>query len=160
MYSYERYNFRIITMVFLLLATTFFYYGEWIGGAISVVLAILVTFSYQGVKIDPEKKRFLKYDRFLKLRIGRWEKLPPPSYVTLVRINLSSQRTTPSPIVLPEVKKSSKSFKVNLVVEGERRFIPICRGSKEKMMEEALTLGRVLEIRVLDYTTHEKKWIL
>jgi len=160
MYSYERYNFRIITMALLLLAITFFYYGEWIGGSISAVLAILVTFSYQGVKIDPEKKRFLKYDRFLKLRIGRWEKLPPPSYVTLVRINLSSQRTTPSPIVLPEVKKSSKSFKVNLVVEGERRYIPVCHGSKEKMKEEALRLGRLLDTRVLDYTTHEKKWIL
>jgi hypothetical protein len=45
-------------------------------------------------------------------------------------------------------------------VEGNQRYIPICRGPLGKMKEEALRLGRVLNIRVLDYTTHEKKWIL
>ncbi len=160
MYSYERYNFRITTLLLALLAFIFLVYNEYIGAIISLALGILVTFSYQGVKVDPESKRFLKYDRFLKLRIGRWEKLPVPSYVTLVRINLSSRRTAPSPIVMPEVKKSSKSYKVNLVVEGDLRYIAICRGPFDKMKEEALKLGQALEIRVLDYTTHEKKWIL
>ncbi len=86
--------------------------------------------------------------------------MPTPSYVTIVRINLSSRRTIPSPMVLPEDKKGAKSYKVNLVVEGKERYINICRGSLQKMTKEAIRLGKFLNLRVLDYTTHDKKWIL
>jgi hypothetical protein len=159
MYTYEKYNFRIITLILGLMAFIFLVYNEYIGAIVSLALGILLVYSYQGVKIDGENKRFMKYDRFVKFRIGRWETLPKPSYVTLVRINLSSRRTLPAPMVLPEDKKGAKAFKVNLVVEDDMRYISICRGSLEKMKEEALKLGRELEIRVLDYTTHDKHWI-
>lgn len=160
MYIYEKYNFRIIILLFVMIASIFLGYREFIGAIISLAFAVFFTGSYQGVKIDPENNRYMKYDRFFRLRIGRWEYLPKPEYVTLVRINLSSQRSVLSPIVMPEVKKSSKSFKVNLVVKDDMRYISICRGHIESMMEEALKLGRILGIRVLDYSTHDKKWIL
>ena len=137
MYTYEHYNFRVLTLLLGLMAFMFLMYAEYFGASISLVLGIVFSFSYTGVSIDTKKQRYIKYDRFTKLRIGRWEALPKPSYVTLVRIKLS-----------------------NLVVEGDRRFIAICRGEKEKMTQEALKLGKKLDIRVLDYTTHEKKWIL
>ena len=159
MYTYEKYNFRMITLLLVLLAFIFLVYSEFIGAILSVAIGILFTSSYQGVRIDAENRRYMKYDRFFNLRIGRWEPLPEPEYVTLVRINLSSRRTVPSPIVMPETKLS-KSFKVNLVVKDDRRYISICRGNITSMKEEALKLGRELDIRVLDYTTHEKKWIL
>ena len=135
-------------------------YREYIGAAVSLGFGILSAFSYQGILIDAEKQRFMKYDRLLRFRIGRWEPYSTPSYVTLVRINLSSQRTLPSPLALPDRSKSAKSFKVNLVVEGTERYIGICRGNFESMKSEALRLGRHLGIRVLDYSTHEKEWIL
>jgi hypothetical protein len=62
--------------------------------------------------------------------------------------------------VVPQDKKGARAFKVNLVVEGRIRFVSICRGSMEKMTKEAIRLGEHLQLRVLDYTTHEKKWIL
>jgi hypothetical protein len=160
MYTYEKYNFRIITLLLGLLGFTFLMYNEYIGAIISVALAVLLAYSYTGVKIDAPNGRYMKYDRFVKFRIGRWEELPKPSYVTLVRINLSSLRTLPAPMVMPENKKGAKAFKVNLVVEGDLRYIPICRGPLNRMTEEALKLGKELNIRVLDYTTHDKKWIL
>jgi hypothetical protein len=70
------------------------------------------------------------------------------------------QRSAASPIVIPQDKQGARAFKVNLVVEGDERFISICRGSQEAMVKEALSLGEYLSIRVLDYTTSEKKWIL
>jgi hypothetical protein len=159
MYSYEKYNFRIVTLLLVLMTIIFLAHEEYIGGIISAVLGILLTFSFQGVRIDGPGRRFLRYDRFLKLRIGRWEKLPPPSYVTIVRINLSSQRRQAGPMVMPEGKKGAKAFKVNLVVDGDIRYVPICRGPLDRMTEEALKLGEALDLRVLDYTTHEKHWI-
>ena len=160
MYNYERYNFRVITLLLGLMAFIFLVYEEYTGGIISLALAILVTFSYEGIIIDAGQNRFKKYDRFLRFRIGRWESLPRPSYVTLVRINLNNLRNMASPIVTPQPGKSTRAYKVNLVVEGDLRYIAICRGSLAKMTEEALKLGKVLGIRVLDYTTHDKKWIL
>ena len=160
MYTYEKYNFRIITLLLMMMAIVFFAYQEYIGAIISLLLDVMLVYSFQGITVDSANKRFIKYDRFVKFRIGRWEKLPKPSYVTLVRINLSSQRNQPTPIIMPEAGKGAKAFKVNLVVEGDIRFITICRGPLEKMKEEALKLGRELEIRVLDYTTHDKHWIL
>lgn len=160
MYTYERYNFRIITLLLGIMVIVFLAYQEYLGAIISLALGVLLTFSYTGICIDTVKQRFIKYDRFVKFRIGRWEKLPKPSYVTVVRIKLSSERSQFNPMIMPEAGKAARVFKVNLVVEDDIRYITICRGPLEKMKEEALRLGRELEVRVLDYTTHEKHWIL
>lgn len=160
MYNYERYNFRVITLMLGLMAFMFFMYKGYTGTIISLAFAILSCFSYEGISIDPVKQRYKKYDRFFQFRIGRWQVLPTPSYVTLVRINLNNQKNMASPIVAPQPGKSTRAYKVNLVVEGDVRFIAICRGSLENMTEEALKLGKTLGIRVLDYTTHDKKWML
>ena len=151
---------KVVTLLFAFVTLAFLVNGEYIGGSITLVLAVLSAFSYQGTIIDPIEKRYIRYDRFLNFRIGGWKTLPPPSYVTIVRINLSSRRTAASPMIGPQDLKSARSFKVNLVVEGKMRFVPICRGSLDKTTEEALRLGRDLQLRVLDFTTHEKKWIL
>lgn len=160
MYTYEKYYFRLFSPLLGLMAFIFFLYGEVIGGTVSLVLGILVSFSYQGIRIDPVKKRYMKYDRFFRLYIGRWEPLSPPGYVTLVRINLTSFRNMPSPLALPDDRKSARSYKINLVVDGKERYISVCRGKLVPMREEALRLGKLLGIRVLDYSTSEKKWIL
>jgi len=160
MYRYEKYHFRMFTPLMILMTVIFLIYAEYIGASIAFVLGGLLVFSWQGIIIDAVQKKYMKYDRFLGWKIGRWESLSTPSYVTIVRINLSSRRAAPSPIVLPQDKKGARAYKVNLVVEGDERFISICRGSLELMTEEALRIGRYLGIRVLDYTTKEKKWIL
>ncbi|MCK5135392.1 MAG: hypothetical protein KAR19_06345 [Bacteroidales bacterium] len=159
MYIYERYNFRMFPLLMALMTFIFLVHSEFIGASVSLVLGILLSFTYQGIKIDTEKQQYLKFDRFLRIKIGQWQPLSTPSYVTIVRINLSSKRSMPSPLVLPENTKRARSYKVNLVVEGDERYISICRGSLEKMIEEALRLGKHLDIQVLDYTTSEKKWI-
>lgn len=160
LYKYEKYSFKVISPLMVLLTVAFLVNGAYIGGSICFVLGAISAFSFQGIIIDTAGKRFMKYDRFLKFNIGGWKALPTPSYVTVVRINLSSRRTAPSYIVGPQDKKEARAFKVNLVVEGRMRFVGICRGSLEKMTEEALRLGEHMQLRVLDYTTHEKKWIL
>ena len=159
-YKYEKYSFKIVTPLMALISFALLVNGVYIGGSICFVVGVLMVFSYQGVIIDMAGERYMKYDRFLSFKIGGWKALPTPSYVTVVRINLSSSRTGPTPIVVPQDKKGARAFKVNLVVEGQKRFVTICRGSLENMTKEALRLGEHMQLRVLDYTTHEKKWIL
>jgi len=159
-YSYEKYSFKVITPMMALLTIAFLVNGAYIGGSITFVLGALFAFSYQGVIIDPLEKKYIRYDRFLNFKIGGWKPLPKPSYVSIVRIKLSSRRSAPTHIVGPQDSKEARIFKVNLVVEGRQRYVNVCRGSREKMTKEALRLGEYLQIRVLDFSTHEKKWIL
>ena len=93
MYTYERYNFRIFTLLLALMTFIFLVYSEFIGASVSLLVGILISFSYRGTLIDEKKLRYMKYDRFLWVKIGRWESMSVPSYVTVVRINLSSRRT-------------------------------------------------------------------
>ena len=158
-YRYEKYYFRMFTPLLLLMSLIFLIYTQYLGAIIALALGILLVFSYQGILIDAAKGKYLKYDRFLHLKVGRWESFSTPSYVTVVRINLSSRRTAPSALVVPEDTRGARAYKVNLVVEGDERYISICRGSSEQMLQEAIRLGKYLGVRVLDYTTHEKKWI-
>jgi len=160
LYRYEKYYFRMFTPLMGLMALIFLIYAEYLGACITFALGTLLVFSYQGILIDPVQNRYMKYDRFLSLKVGRWEPLSTPSYVTVVRINLSSRRDAPTPFVVPQDKQGARAYKVNLVVQGDERFISICRGAREQMVEEALRLGKYLGIRVLDFTTSEKKWIL
>ena len=160
MYNYEKYYFRLFSPLMALAMIIFLIYTEYIGASISLLLGVLLSFSYQGIKIDLENNRYMRYDRFTWIVIGSWRPLSPPSYVTIVRINLSSRRTIPSPLILPEDKQGAKSYKVNLVVDGAERYVNVCRGSLDKMIKEALRLGNHLGVRVLDFTTPDKKWIL
>ncbi|MBE9519321.1 MAG: hypothetical protein IMY68_12150, partial [Bacteroidetes bacterium] len=92
-FKYEKYSFKVISPLMVLLTIAFMVYGEYIGGSICFVLGVISVFSFQGIIIDAVGKRFMKYDRFLKFSIGGWKPLPIPSYVTVVRINISSRRT-------------------------------------------------------------------
>ena len=159
-YRYEKYSFRMITPLLALIAFVFLGNGAYVVASVIFILGGLMAVSFQGVIIDLTKQQYRRYDRFLNVKFGGWKPLGIPSYVTVVRINLSSNRTGPSPMVGPEDRKSARAFKVNLVVEGDERYISICRGTLDKMTEEALRLGTFLQVRVLDYSTHEKKWIL
>ncbi len=119
----------------------------------------LFAISFKGFKIDTKNKRIRHYDRFLWFYFGKWIDYPTPQYITVVSIKLSARRNSSIAIITPQSGKSAQSYKMNLVVEGKTRFIPLTRGNRTKLIEEALIIGRLLEIRVLDYTSHEKHWL-
>jgi len=160
MYVYEKYNFRVISLLTALLCIPLIIRGEYLLALIPGLIAIFTSISKTGIHIDKDKKRYRKYDSFSGIYFGRWKTLPQPEYVTLVRVILSNQRKQPTPVIVPEHTGGVRSYRVNLVVDDEDRYIPVCRGSREDMTREALKLGRILDIRVLDYSTSEKKWIL
>ena len=77
----------------------------------------------------------------------------------MVRIKLSSARVAPLPFLVLPQGKSASSCKMNLVVDGPERYYSLTYGQRHVMMEEALKIARLLGVKVLDYTTHEKQWI-
>lgn len=158
MYTYEKFNFRIFPAFLLIIGTALTISGLFVQGGILGTFGALFFISYKGFKIDPHKNLIRKYDRFYWLYFGKWQKIPPPMYVTVVRIKLSSGRNSPLPLPSAGNSKPSKSYKMNLVVDGKERYIPLTYGNREKMLEEGLKIARTLKIKLLDHTTIEKIW--
>ena len=159
MYTYEKFNLRLMAWFLLLLGIIFTISGMYREAALFGTPGGLLAISFKGFKIDAANGRIKHYDRFLWFYFGRWQEYPPPKYVTIVSIKLSGKRNTPIPFVVPAGGKASQSYKMNLVVEGKQRFIPLTRGNREKLLEEAMSIGKLLDIRVLDHTSCEKRWL-
>ncbi|MFC2129349.1 hypothetical protein ACFLQX_01070 [Bacteroidota bacterium] len=143
----------------LLLGIVFTFQEMYIEAAVFGTPGGLFAISFKGFKIDSINRRIKHYDRFLWFYFGRWHDYPQPLYVTVVSVKLGSKRNAPIAFVLPESGKAAQSYKMNLVVEGKQRYIPLTRGNRSKLIEEALKIGQLLNIRVLDYTSPDKKWL-
>lgn len=158
-YTYEKFNLRLLPWFFLLLGIIFVFSKMYTEAAIFGGFGLLFCISYTGFSIDADKGLIRQYDRFLWIYIGNWRPFPPPMYVTVVRIRLSDRRLNPLPLALPEASKTSRSYKMNLVVDGEERYISLTHGNRQEMLNEGLKISRLLNIPLLDHTTSEKRWI-
>jgi len=159
MYTYEKFNIRLLSWFLLLLGIIFLFIGMYTEAAIFGLPGALTVVSYTGFNIDPEKMRFRKYDRFLWVCIGQWQPIHDPLYVTVVRIMLSGKRNLPLPLITPAPGRSSRSYKINLVVNSRERFISLTYGKRLAMLKEGMTIARLLHIKLLDHTTSEKHWL-
>lgn len=159
MYTYEKFNVRLLSWFLLLLGIIFIFSGMYTEAAIFGLPGGLTVASWTGFNIDPDKMRIRKYDRFLWVCIGQWQPIHDPMYVTVVRVMLSGKRNLPMPLITPETGRSSRSYKINLVVNSHERYIPLTYGNRRAMLIEGLKIARVLHIKLLDHTTSEKHWL-
>lgn len=159
MYTYEKFNIRLMPWFLLILAVGFTFSEMYLEAVIFGTPGSLFAISFKGFNIDAENGKIRHYDRFLWFYFGKWKAYPKPLYVTVVSIKLGAKRNAPIAFVLPESGKASQSYKMNLVIDDKRRYIALTRGNRSKLIEEALKIGHLLNIRVLDYTSHEKQWL-
>ncbi len=159
MYTYEKFNIQLLPWFALILAIVFLFSKMYMEAGVSGAIALLFCISYTGFNIDPLRGRIRQYDRFLWFYIGNWRPIPTPLYVSVVRIRLSSKRVSPLPLPAPETGKSSRTYKLNIVVEGPERYISLTHGKRLEMLEVGLKIARMLHVRLLDQTTSEKRWL-
>lgn len=159
MYTYEKFNLRLVPPFLVIIGTLFIATKMYIQGGLLGTIGALFSISFKGFSIDPEKMTIRHYDRFLWFSFGAWKPIPAPQYVTVVRIKLSSRRDGAIPLVLPSEGKSSVSYKMNLVVNSKERYLPLARGNRLDMLEEGLKIARLLNVKLLDHTTCEKRWL-
>jgi len=159
MYIRETYKFNFLSPMLLLMGSIFAIYDDWILSGILLLLGVAFLVSFQGIIIDIHELKMQKFNKILWFRFGKWVPLQPIQYLTITRYNLRGSQA--GFLTGSEAGSTvSKSYKVNMVFEGKNLYVTLMHGSKAKMITEALKLGNSLECRVLDYTTHDKKWIL
>jgi hypothetical protein len=160
MYVYEKFTVRLFPWFMLILAVFFTFSHKYIEAGLFGSFGALFSISFNGFAIDPQKMLIRQYDRFLWFYFGKWRPIGNPLYVTVVRIKLSGRRVSPMPLITPGEGKSSRSYKLNLVVEGKERYISLTHGERLKMLEEGLKIARCLNIKLLDHSTIEKRWLV
>ena len=111
--------------------------------AFALWLGALSAFSFQGVLIDSAGKRYLKYDRFLKLKIGRWTS-SSNSLLCDHRANQSEQQAHRSLThgSCRRIKKGPGPLRLTWWWREMNATSAICRGSLETMTEEATPPGQ------------------
>ncbi len=159
MYTFERFNVRLFSWFLLLVGTILSLSGMYLEGALFGTPGALTAISFTGFNIDAEKSRFRKYDRFLWVYIGSWHPIPEPMYVTVVRVKLSGRRLSPLPMATADEGRSTRTYKMNLVVNGKERYIPLTYGKRTELLNEGMKIAALLNIRLLDHTTSEKHWV-
>jgi hypothetical protein len=90
---------------------------------------------------------------------GKWKDLPAVKYISVVRVNESSKGYQVSSRMFVESSKGEKAFNLNLIVDDKIRFITLSRMKKEIGLKTAMEIGNLFDLKVLDLSTPEKKWI-
>jgi len=159
MYIHENYRFNFLSPLFILAGAIFAVYDTLIPAGIAFFFGAIFLVSFQGIRIDVKNMKMQKYNRILWVRFGNWIPLKPVQYLTVNRYNI---RGSQAGFLESSGPGSSvyKGYKVNMVFEGKNTYVSLMKGSREKMTEEAVRLGKMMNCRVLDYSTHEKQWIL
>lgn len=159
MYTYEKFNFRPFPWLLLILGIIFTFSERYIEAGILGTLGAFLAISFKGYSIDPKKRAIRKYDRFLWFYFGTWKPFSNPLYLTIVSIKISGRKSAPALLVAPGNDTSIKSYKINLIVDGKERYVPLMRGKRLLLIKEGKKIAQMLNIRLLDHTTSEKEWI-
>lgn len=144
----------------LIISIPFLLSKMYVEAGICGTFGALFAISFVGFKIDCKLHKIQQYDRFLWFYFGRWRTFSQPLYVTVVRIKVGGRRNSPLPLALPGEGAAARTYKLNLVVDGKERYISLAMGKRDQMLNEGLKLARALNIKLLDHTTSEKRWII
>ncbi len=109
------------------------------------------------IEIEPQKRELRRCVSIYTFSINsKWTRLPEIEYITIAR-NYGTSGSNHRNI---DTTVEFKQFPVKLIVNDERRFINIKNCTvKKDATQLALKLGNTLDLKVLDYTESNKKWI-
>ncbi len=144
---------RIIAIAISILMMIFIQFPS---GIFLLILTGISYFISPGFEINTKKNRYHTALCIFGWYIGIWKKLPPIEYVTVVGI-----RITGIVIIPPFIEKGMnvKEFNINLIVDHPIRYINIISLDKKDALKVALEIGESLDLKVLDFTTPNEKWI-
>ena len=124
-------------------------------GLIALAIGLGLFFSVVGIQIDFNRKLRREFFGLFGIKFGRWHSLPEIEYVT-VFIEHYAQRGS---VVSIDSVRQFRKVKVSLIVTKTEKYDAGYFNDKWKAMEAGKLIARNLNIKLLDYTGKEPKWI-
>lgn len=144
----------VITFNLFLIIFQFYYIA-----LISSLFTFFFLFRTSGFILDKENHRIKKVKGFAGFTTGQWHTLPSVKYVSLLRIKQASN----SSYGTTGIANSERSFgyQINLVVQvnREKRRYKLMTTKLDKAKEEGKRIGEFMDLKVLDSTSHKRRWI-
>ena len=153
-------GFTIYRFLILCIGLLLFFLNEYIGLFIIIISAIS-SLSSAGLEIQPTTNVMRSYRSIGTFTIGRWNTLPKIEYIAVVRMIQGKKTFHASSVSIVQVPTNEHIYHLNFVLNPNKNdIIKLSAGSSEKMIEIALLLGKQMNLKVLDFTTPQHKWLL
>ena len=146
--------FSALTIMFLIQGFETFHY---IVGLFFFVLTIM-SFSYKSGLEITKASQIRNYISIFGHSFGKWTNIPEIEYVSVVRLNQNKWIATGG--FLGQKQSNNKIYNVRLIPKSNNsRAIKLISTSKEKALAYAIEIGNLIDIKVLDYSESNSKWV-
>jgi len=154
-------RFNITLFLIFSFELALFYSVSYVLGGISILLTIGILVIKSGIEIDLDNERMRDYVSIFGFELGPWTSIPKLKYISVVRVKLKRKSFKFSADTFGQSSSNKLMFNVNLITEDKRkRYIKVLSAEKEESIATAIKIAELLELKVLDCTSFEKKWIL
>lgn len=144
---------RVISILFSIISIIFIQIPFGIFILLVTFVSYFITF---GFEINTSKNKYRKALSIFGLFIGIWKKLPQVEYVSIVGIYITG-RVIPGSML--ERGTGVKEYNINLIVDDNIRYINIITLEENEAFKVGIEIGDALDLKVLDYTSSEEKWL-
>ena len=124
-------------------------------GFIALAVGLGLFFMVVGIQIDFDKKLHREFFGLFGIKFGKWRVMHAIDYVT-VFIEHYAQRGSVASI---DNTRQFRKVKISLIVTKTEKYDAGYFNDKWKAMEAGKMIARKLNIKLLDYTGKEPKWI-
>lgn len=153
-------GFTIYRFIILCIGLLVFFFNDYAGFAI-IILASIVSLTSAGWEIEGTTSLIRSYRALGPVTIGKWYSLPKIEYIAVVRMIQGKKTFHASSVSIVHVPTDEYTYHLNLVINPHKNdVIKLTAGSMDRMVELAIVLGKQMNLKVLDFTTPQHKWIL
>lgn len=157
---YKRKTSFLTFLACVVLSTLFFVNGfetyHILMAVLFFIFSIIALLHKTGIEISKETK-IRWFNSVLGYTFGKWEKLPDIKHVAVVRAKQYKYRMTGG--FVDQVKSNRIIYQINIVF-GDGKYKRLLSTNKaDKSIHHALRLGKYLDVKVLDSTIKDIKWI-
>jgi hypothetical protein len=121
-----------------------------ITGIITMLTGFILSFSYEGITFDFNKKIYRKYFSFLGFRIGQWQSIPDFKSVRVIGDTLTYNTTSNG--VNPSYSGKTKIYSVGLFTTNPKPEVYFKSENKEEILRDATYLSQKLNADLIAKT--------
>lgn len=109
----------------------------------------------EGSQIDLASKQYREIRSIMGIIIGKWKNLPDIEYVSVFKTNENKRVQAMG----ASTKFSNQVYKLNLFYNRNRKIEAYITNDVQDAFENAKYIAQVLNIKILDATERESKWL-
>jgi len=158
---YNKNNGKFFPLQFIYFGYFLFGFGIYLSlklnilGFFFVLIALILSFSFIGIKINFKENIYKEYINIYGISFGKWKLIPKIQYLTIFIEKLSQN------INVSSISRSSsyENFKINIIISETKRISIGVFKNKEEAVKAGKILAKGLKTKLLDNSSENPEWI-